>query len=158
VRSLAKCLGPDLRLAVMTGDEMTVTRLHARQAAGTRWVSRLLQHLAMALWSDPSAGRHLARTAETYGFRRSALVRALAAHGITVTAASGYNVWLPVPHEAGTVQGLADRGWAVAAGERFRLRSGPAVRITTSALEPDAAARLAADVAAVLRERPPVLA
>ena len=37
------------------------------------------------------------------------------------------------------------------AGERFRLQSPPAVRITTATLEPDEAPRVAAALAAALR-------
>ncbi len=48
------------------------------------------------------------------------------------------------------VQRLLEAGWAVAAGERFRLASGPAVRITTATLEPVDAERLADDLAGIL--------
>jgi hypothetical protein len=54
------------------------------------------------------------------------------------------NVWIPVPEETAAVAALAQEGWAVRAGERYRLRSGPAVRITVAALAPRDAARLAA--------------
>ena len=60
-------------------------------------------------------------------------------------------MWIPVDAEDVVGAGLLARGWAVAAGSRFRLRSGPAVRITVAALRPDEAGTLAADLAAVLR-------
>jgi DNA-binding transcriptional MocR family regulator len=123
-----------------------------------RWVSHLLQHLAVTLWSDPSSGRHLARVAETYAHRRRAATEALVAAGVHVTAASGFNLWIPVRHEADVVEQLAQRGWAVAAGERFRLRSDPGIRVTTSALAPDAAAQFANDLASALRTEAPALA
>jgi hypothetical protein len=63
------------------------------------------------------------------------------------------NVWIPVKTETATVQALAERGWGVAAGERFRIRSAPAVRVTTSALVPDDARRFAADFVSALRSR-----
>jgi DNA-binding transcriptional MocR family regulator len=151
VRSTSRFLGPDLRVAVATGDDMTIERVRRRQAVGERWVSHILQGLAVALWADPSSGRHLARVADVYAERRCALVAALAAHDIAASPRSGFHVWVPVREEAATVQNLADRGWAVAAGERFRLRSAPAIRITTSALTPDDALRLAADLAASVR-------
>jgi DNA-binding transcriptional MocR family regulator len=158
VRSTAKFLGPDLRVAVVAGDELTLARVRRRQAVGTRWVSHLLQRLVLALWSDPAAGRQLARAADAYTRRREALVGALAAHRIGVNAPSGFNVWIPVRHESLVVEQMAERGWAVAAGERFRIASGPAIRVTTSALEPDAARRFAEDLAAVMRAGTPVLA
>jgi DNA-binding transcriptional MocR family regulator len=117
-----------------------------------RWVSHLLQSLTLALWSDPSSGRLLARAAETYTQRRTALIETLATHGIRAHGQSGFNVWIPVREETAAVQALADRGWAVAAGERFRLHSPPAIRVTTSALLPAEAAHFAADLAA-LRQR-----
>jgi DNA-binding transcriptional MocR family regulator len=154
VRSCAKALGPDLRVAVVTGDVMTITRLRARQALGARWVSHVLQRLALAMWSDPAAGRQLARAAALYAARRQALTHALGAHGIETMARSGFNVWVPVRQEHAVCRALAEEGWVVAAGEPFRLRSGPGVRITTSALAPADAPRLAAAVAAVQQRLP----
>lgn len=151
VRSTSAFLGPDLRLALAAGDPLTIARVRARQALGTRWVSRLLQQLALALWSDPSSGRLLAKASEVYAVRRTALVEALAERGIPAAGRSGLNVWVPVVEETATVQALARCGWAVAPGERFRIASPPGIRVTTSALAPDDARRLAADLAAALR-------
>jgi DNA-binding transcriptional MocR family regulator len=153
VKSTSKFLGPDLRVAVVAGDETTIARVERRQSLGVRWVSHLLQRLTLALWSDPSSGRRFARAADVYAQRRQTLVDALASHRITAHGRSGLNVWIPVREETVTVQALAERGWGVAAGERFRLRSAPAVRVTTSALVPDEARRFAADFAAALRSR-----
>jgi DNA-binding transcriptional MocR family regulator len=147
VKSTSKFLGPDLRVAVMAGDAMTIARVERRQALGVRWVSHLLQRLTLTLWSDPSSGRRFARAADLYAQRRQALIDALAAHTIPAHGRSGLNVWIPVREETATVQALADRGWGVAAGERFRLRSGPAIRVTTSTLVPDEGRRFAADLA-----------
>jgi DNA-binding transcriptional MocR family regulator len=135
----------------MAGDAMTIARVQRRQAIGVRWVSHLLQRVALALWSDPSSGRLLARAADVYAERRKALIDALAATGISAHGRSGLNVWIPVREETTTVQALAGRGWAVAAGERFRLQSPPAIRVTTAALTPEDAQRFAADLAASAR-------
>jgi DNA-binding transcriptional MocR family regulator len=150
VRSVSKFLGPDLRTAIVCGDARTIARVHGRQSLGCRWVSHLLQQMTLALWSDPSSGRRLAHAADVYAARRRALVTALAAHRVTIDCRSGFNVWIPVREETAVVQRLAQHGWAVAAGERFRIRSGPAVRVTASALAVDQAPRLAADIAAAL--------
>jgi DNA-binding transcriptional MocR family regulator len=157
-RSTSKFLGPDLRVAVLAGDATTVARVRGRQALGVRWVSHVVQHLALSLWSDPAGGRHLARAAQIYAYRRTSLIVALANEGVTVTSVSGFNVWIPVKQEAAVVQQLAASGWAVASGERFRLHSGPGIRVTASALEPDASQRFARDLAAALRAAPPVTA
>lgn len=146
VRSTSKFLGPDLRLAAVAGDELTMARVEGRQALGTRWVSTILQGLALALWSDPANGRLLARASDVYVHRRLALLKALTSHGIDAFGRSGFNVWIPVREEAPLVHALAEKGWAVTAGERFRLHAAPAIRVTASALDPADAARFAADV------------
>ena len=151
VRSVSKFLDPDLRLALIAGDQLTIARVQGRQSLGSRWVSHLLQEVAFALWSDPSSGRRLAHAADVYAARRHALVDALASLGIAVESRSGFNVWIPVREETAAVQYLARCGWAVAAGERFRLSSAPAIRVTTSALAVEQAPQLAADLAAALR-------
>ena len=58
-------------------------------------------------------------------------------------------MWIPVEEEAAIVQALAERGWAVGAGERFRYRTAPGIRVTTTTLQPGEAHRLADDIAAV---------
>jgi hypothetical protein len=78
-------------------------------------------------------------------------VSALARVGIGVESPSGFNVWVPVREETAAVQRLAACGWAVAPGERFRLRSVPAIRVTVAALPIDRASQLAADIAAAVR-------
>src|SRR5207247_5112045 len=52
VRSVSKSLGPDLRLAVVSGDRQTVNRVQSRMILGTQWVSQLLQQLVEALLYD----------------------------------------------------------------------------------------------------------
>jgi DNA-binding transcriptional MocR family regulator len=151
VRSVSKFLGPDLRVALVAGDGLTISRVEGRLALGMRWVSHILQQLVVALWSDPSSGRRLARAADIYRLRREALLAALASRGIPARGRSGLNVWIPVREEARVVQMLLDRGWAVTAGERFRLQTPTAIRVTTAALLPDDADRFAADLADVMQ-------
>jgi DNA-binding transcriptional MocR family regulator len=150
VRSVSKSLGPDLRLAVLAGDATTVARVEGRQLLGTGWVSRILQGLVLALWSDARTERRLSDAAATYAARRTALIEALARHGIVAHGRSGMNVWLPVPEEVATVRALFDAGWAISAGERFRIKSAPAVRITTARFAPAEAPALAAALAQTL--------
>ena len=147
VRSVSKSLGPDLRVAILAGDPGTVARVRGRQAVGAGWVSHILQGLVAALWSDPSCDARLRRAADAYAGRRRRLLDALAAHGVIGTGRSGLNVWVPVREEAATVAHLAARGWAVRAGERYRMKSPPAIRITVSTLTARETAQLAADVA-----------
>jgi DNA-binding transcriptional MocR family regulator len=141
--SLAKSLGPDLRLAVLAGDAQTISRVRGRQAVGPQWVSHLLQHLVAAMWSDEGVGAALGLAAITYRERRERLLAALAERGIDVSSTAGIAVWVPVPEEASVVQSLLAGGWAVMPGAPFRLRSERAIRITTSTLLEDEAGRLA---------------
>ena len=75
VRSLSKPYGPDLRLAVLAGDETTVARVEGQLRIGSGWVSTLLQRAAVALWSDPAVAATVAAAAEAYDARRDALLR-----------------------------------------------------------------------------------
>jgi DNA-binding transcriptional MocR family regulator len=153
VRSVSKWLGPDLRLAMLAGDPGTVARVQGRQLLGTGWVSHLLQELTVALWSAPDGTALLEHGRETYRRRREALVAALEARGLRAHGRSGLNVWLPVAEEGTVVQQLLDAGWAVLAGERFRLRSPPAIRVTVSTLDVTEADRLAGDIEAAMAPR-----
>ncbi len=152
-RSVSKSLGPDLRLAILAGDESTIARVEGRQLIGMRWVSHVLQDLVAALWSDRSVARRLTQAEKIYAKRRAALRDALAAHDIASRGKSGLNIWIPVDEEAAVVQALRDLGWAVVAGERFRLRSRPGIRVTTARLDPNDALRFAEDLSRVLQPR-----
>jgi DNA-binding transcriptional MocR family regulator len=154
VRSASKGLGADLRLAVMTGDRATIARVEGRQLLATGWVSHVLQELVADLWTDPAVQERVEHAATIYDTRRTQLTKALAERGISGRGASGLNVWIPVAEEATTVAGLLQRGWAITAGERWRLRSAPAVRITISTLPSGEANAVADDLVAVLERRP----
>lgn len=145
VRSVAKAYAPDLRLALLAGDAATVRRVEGRLRLGPGWVSHILQRLAAGLLTDDEVASQVESAALVYGERRRALVDALAATGVGAHAASGLNVWIPVSDEAAAVAGMRDFGIAVRAGSRFRLRSGPGIRVTVAALdEPQRSAVVAA--------------
>ncbi len=149
-RSYSKALGPDLRVAVLAGDAVTIARVEGRSQLGIRWVSHVLQQLVAELLSEKGMKKRLRGAARCYSERRDALVNALAKHGISSSGRSGLNVWIPVPAEAAIVSGLRDAGYGVAAGERFRLRSGPAIRVTIAALMPVDAPAFADTLAGLL--------
>ncbi len=132
VRSAAKALGPDMRLAVLTGDQVTVDRVLGRQRLGPGWVSHLLQRTVAHLWGCDAAGPGV--LAGSYGRRRDALIAELTRRGVPANGRTGMNVWIPVPDETGAVARLLHAGWAVAPGARFRLASAPGVRLTVSPL------------------------
>jgi DNA-binding transcriptional MocR family regulator len=147
VHSVSKSLGPDLRLALLAGDETTVSRVAGRRLVGAGWVSHVLQQLVLALWRDPATDALLARAAETYRRRREALLHALGQAGIAGYGSSGLNVWVPVAEEGRTVQALLASGWAVRPGEPFRLQSPPGIRVTAGSLPPKDAPAFARDLA-----------
>ncbi|MFE1024859.1 aminotransferase class I/II-fold pyridoxal phosphate-dependent enzyme [Streptomyces sp. NPDC058818] len=148
VRSAAKAYGPDLRLAVLTGDAVTLDRVRGRQRLGPGWVSRITQRAVARLWADGSVDAHA--VAAAYGRRRGALLGALAERGIAAYGRSGMNVWIPVPDETGAVARLLHAGWAVAPGARFRLSAPPGIRVTVSTLTERDAGPLADAVAAAV--------
>jgi DNA-binding transcriptional MocR family regulator len=146
VRSVSKVLGPDLRIAPLVGDPLTIGAIEGRQLVGAGWVSHLLQQTTAELWAAPVTKKLLARAERTYAERRGALLAALADRGIDAHGGSGLGVWVPVREEVPVVQHLLDRGWAVSAGERYRFRAAPGIRITTSTLETTEAEALATAV------------
>ena len=151
VRSMSKSLGPDLRLAIMAGDPQTIARVEGRQALGIRWVSHILQRLVVELWRAKRVQKQLAQAERTYARRREALIDSLTAHRIEAHGASGLNVWIPLTEESSVVQALFQRGWAVTAGERYRIRTQPGIRVTISTLEAGEAPTFTKDLAEVLR-------
>jgi len=144
IRSAAKTYGPDVRLALLAGDEATVHRVEGRQRLGPGWVSHVLQRLVARMMRDPEVNREVARTAAVYASRRNAMVDALHAAGLEAHGTSGLNVWVPVPDEASAVLAMEDRGFAVRAGSRFRIRSAPGVRLTVAALHESEVGEVAA--------------
>ena len=134
VRSVSKPYGPDLRTAVLAGDEATVARVEGRMQLGTGWVSTLLQRLVVEAWHDPAVDRVVARARRAYSHRRDRLRAELAARGLTAHGRTGINVWVPVADETAAVARLRDRGYAVAPGSLYRLAAAPGIRVTISPL------------------------
>jgi DNA-binding transcriptional MocR family regulator len=154
VRSVSKWLGPDLRVALLVGDEATVSRVEGRQSLGTGWVSHVLQGAVAQLWSDPATDHVLQHAGDAYAARREALRAALGDRGIEATGCSGLTTWVQVDDEHGVVTGLLRAGWAVLGGERFRVAAPPGIRIALATLRESEAPQLAADLERCLRQRP----
>jgi DNA-binding transcriptional MocR family regulator len=124
--------------------------VEGRQALGHGWVSHVLQRLVAALWTDRAVQARLRAATQTYAARRLALLDALSRQGVEAHGRSGLNVWVPVAEEVATLSRLAAAGWAARAGERYRVKSRPAIRLTISTLREDEVEALAADVAAAV--------
>ncbi|MDX2934728.1 aminotransferase class I/II-fold pyridoxal phosphate-dependent enzyme [Streptomyces ipomoeae] len=148
VRSVAKAYGPDLRLAVLTGDAATVDRVRGRQRLGPGWVSRLVQRAVVRLWASGAVDARV--VAAAYGKKRQGLIDALAERGVEAHGVSGMHVWIRVPDETGAVARLLHAGWAVAPGARFRMNAAQGIRITISSLTEEEVERLADAVASAI--------
>ncbi len=149
IRATSKHLHPDLRLALVSGDQTTIARVDGRRALGPRWVSHVLQAIVAELMRDPGSEEIAARASDTYALRRAALISALDDRGVVAHGRSGLNVWVPVREEAPVVRALLDAGWLVAAGERFRLGTPPGIRITVATLEEEESEDVARVIASV---------
>jgi DNA-binding transcriptional MocR family regulator len=154
VRSVSKPYGPDLRVAIVAGDEASIARVEGRMRLGAGWVSTLLQRLVVELWHDDAVAAVVAKARREYAVRREALLDALAVRGIAALGQSGINVWIPLDDEPAAVAVLRDRGFAVAPGSLYRQATPPGIRITTATLAVADIPRLADAVAAATGQRP----
>jgi DNA-binding transcriptional MocR family regulator len=156
VRSMAKILGPDLRVAVVASDPKTEDQVRRRLVAGVNWVSHLLQTTAAALLADPATSPRLVAARVAYARRAARLEAELRRHGITsATPTNGLNVWVPLAgNEAFVVDELARRGWQVRPGSAYAVdpaHGQPALRVTTSTMSARDATRFAGALAGVPR-------
>ncbi|MFI5491157.1 aminotransferase class I/II-fold pyridoxal phosphate-dependent enzyme [Actinoplanes sp. NPDC051859] len=148
VRSASKPFGPDLRIAVLAGDEATIARVAGRMRIGTGWVSTVLQRLLLRLWQDDDVATQVVTAGKSYDRRRDALRDALTARGVKAYGTTGINLWVRTPDETRLITALRDAGYAVAPGSLFRVDAPPGVRITVSSLDDDLIEPLATVVAA----------
>ena len=149
-RSASKPFGPDLRIAVLAGDEATIARVVGRMRIGSGWVSTVLQRLLLHLWQDEEVTAAVTAACRVYATRRRTLREALLARGVRAEGETGINVWVPVADETRTVGLLREAGYAVAAGSLFRVSSPPGVRISIGPLDLDDIPVLADAVAAAV--------
>ncbi len=134
IRSVGKSFGPDLRLALVAGDERTIDRCTVDIANGPGWVSHLLQRTAARLLTDPGVIEAVGAATEIYRQRREGMITALARRGVAASGPSGLNVWVPTPDEQAAVEAARLAGYAIRAAAPWRIVAPPAVRITISTL------------------------
>jgi DNA-binding transcriptional MocR family regulator len=132
VRSFSKSHGPDLRLAAIGGPAALLDPVIERRLLGQGWTSRLLQSLLLELLTQPGPVRQVRAARAEYARRRTAVVKALLARGVEVSASDGINLWLPVADEAAALVRLASRGIGAAAGGPFASKpdGDPHLRVT----------------------------
>lgn len=156
IRSFAKFLGPDLRLAVVATDSQTSQILGARLRAGKTWVSHLVQSTAAYLMTDPDSVTQIETARRIYAERSRIMVDALAAQGISpLGTPDGLNLWIDLPDADtvdATVARLARGYFAVQSSQLFAVdpyhpRHG--IRVTTATADESTAAEFAARLAEV---------
>jgi DNA-binding transcriptional MocR family regulator len=132
VVSYSKSLGPDLRLAVLSGPQELVEQIQAWRNFGASWTSRILQDAAAWMLADKATLATIAKARDTYHERRQTLIHALQQRGIAVAGDDGLSVWIAVPSEQFALVTLAVHGYAVFHGARFSLTPDPHIRVCTS--------------------------
>ncbi|GIE97229.1 GntR family transcriptional regulator [Paractinoplanes rishiriensis] len=131
VRSFSKSHGPDLRLAAVGGPATVLDPILERRLLGQGWTSRLLQHLLLALLTDPVSIAAVRHARAEYTRRRQLVVTTLGAAGVLLPPGDGLNIWLPVADEQSALITLASSGIAAAAGASFTPgRGAPHLRVT----------------------------
>ncbi|WP_230661123.1 aminotransferase class I/II-fold pyridoxal phosphate-dependent enzyme [Psychrobacter sp. I-STPA10] len=149
--SLSKFLGPDFRIAMAVGNGATIKAMKNRFSLGPRWVSGLLQFLAVNAWQDMLETGLLNKAIDSYAQRREKLINELVKFGFDIwQSGEGLHVWLPVANENYAIQALAAKGWAVQQGSAFSLDKKPAIRISISNLTLEDCTLLAKDIASIL--------
>ena len=154
MRSLGKSFGPDVRVALVVGDEQTIHRVGVGLGNGPGWVSFILQRAAAYLLNDPATTALLADTAASYARRRELLIDQLVNAGVASSGASGLNVWIPTDHEHAVMSAARAAGFVIRSGTPYRLRSEPAVRVTISNLQDTHIRSIAAAIGAAHRSVP----
>lgn len=155
IRSLSKFLGPDLRMAFVASDPETSLRLEQRLAAGTNWVSHILQDMAGKALTSVNVQAQLREAAKFYKQRRELFTTELERHGLLLKRNyDGLNIWIPLLHSAeAVISRLGKKGWVVRDGGIFSLgHQRNALRITVTGLDEETLKSLAAEVAQAITE------
>ena len=134
VHSFSKAYGPDLRLAVLSGNAEMVKRLQAWRNFGVSWTSRILQDAVAWMLNDEETQQRIQQAKATYAQRRQQLLAALAKRGLVLEERDGLSVWIPVESEQYAMITLAARGIAVLPGERCSISSRQFIRVSAALL------------------------
>ena len=152
IRSFSKALGPDLRLAVLSGTAELVGRIQAYRNFGAGWTSRILQEVVAWLLMQNSTERIVDTARRTYAARRQALITAASRHGTALPNSDGLCVWVPVQSEQFSLVTMAAHGIAVQPGSRCAVSIQPHIRIATTRLS-EHVEKVAAVIALVHADR-----
>ena len=132
--SFSKTLGPDLRLAVLSGSASIVEQIQSYRAFSAGWTSRVLQAAVAWLIRDEETSQIVAAARATYQERRDTLARELRERGVQTMPGSGLCLWVPVQSEPFAMVTLAARNIAVVSGNKFSILPSAHIRVATSKL------------------------
>lgn len=132
--SFSKTLGPDLRLAVLSGSASIVEQIQSYRAFSAGWTSRVLQAAVAWLIRDGETSQIVAAARATYQERRDTLARELRERGVQTMPGSGLCLWVPVQSEPFAMVTLAARNIAVVSGNKFSILPSAHIRVATSKL------------------------
>ncbi len=135
ILSYSKTLGPDLRLAVLSGSARVVEQIQSYRSFSAGWTSRILQAATSWLLRNSETDALVGRARSVYRERRHALAAALLKHQIEIDAGDGLSVLVPVVSENFALVTLASRGIAVHPGSKFSLTPIDSIRVATSVLQ-----------------------
>ena len=132
--SYSKTLGPDLRLAVLSGANAIVEQIQAYRSFSAGWTSRILQSTTAWLLRHPDSWETLRRARNVYQARRDQLAQALRVRGVETNEGSGLCLWVPVASEPFAMVTLAARNIAVYPGSKYTMSPNGHIRVATSTL------------------------
>lgn len=144
IRSFAKAIAPDLRLAVAVARARLRAMLVEAKSFADGWSSRLAQRALAHVLADPGFDAALAGARAEYALRRDAALGVLQARlhpvGGWASGADGINLWVHLPPGVDAVEVIertAGLGVLVAPGEPFFIRPGhgEVVRISVGMLD-----------------------
>ena len=144
IRSFAKAIAPDLRLAVAVARTRLRAMLVEAKSFADGWSSRLAQRALAHALADPALDLALAAARAEYGLRRDAALRALNARlqpvGGWASGTDGINIWVHLPpgvDAVDVIERTAELGVLIAPGEPFFIRPGhgDVVRLSVGTLD-----------------------
>lgn len=157
IRSFAKAIAPDLRLAVAVARPRLRALLADAKSFADGWSSRLAQRALARALADEELETVLVTARDAYAARRAAVLDALGAGWASfaggATGTDGVNVWIHLPHgtdAADVIEQAAAQGVLFAPGEPFYIRPGhsSAVRISIGGVDVAQAAEAGRTLAA----------
>ncbi|AYD04269.1 PLP-dependent aminotransferase family protein [Neorhizobium sp. NCHU2750] len=135
VLSYSKTLGPDLRLAVLSGTKAIVEQIQSYRSFSAAWTTRILQAAGAWLLRQPETWQNIEAARTIYNERRDRLAEALRARGLAIQTGAGLSLWVPVASEPFAMVTLAARHIAVNSGSKFHVNGSSSIRVATSMLD-----------------------